>query len=137
LQRVDVVVEQLDQKTKDLGLTSESLKNQAIVALKRDIPKLKIESSVEDSFIYIRITSTPIAFESGIRTGFAVDIEVSFHRRVRVIGDDSVETAVTIAAVWNKGTIATGDQFQVTSTIHQKINDFLTAFAAEYYKENP
>jgi hypothetical protein len=117
LQRLDILVEELDQPGKDLGLTCESIKNQAIVALKRDIPKLKIESSSLDSFIYIRISSAPIGFKSGMRTEFASDVEVSLQRRVRVVGDDSVETAVTLAAVWNKGAILTGDRDEVTSMI--------------------
>jgi hypothetical protein len=33
--------------------------------------------------------------------------------------------------------LVSGNQFAVTSIIHQEIDDELKAFAAEYYKENP
>jgi hypothetical protein len=64
LQRIQIVVENLNKLGNDMGLTEESIKNQALVALKRDIPKLTIDP-LWPSFLYIRITS--VSFRQGNR----------------------------------------------------------------------
>lgn len=149
LQRIHIVVEDLNNLSRDMGLTEESITNQALVALKRDIPKLKIESSLDS--IYIRITSVPIESNAGRyglasfvpvesnagRYGLASFVEVSLRRNVRVVGVESLRTPVIFATVWDKGAVFTGDKYGVASAIHQEIDDELRAFAAQYYKENP
>src|SRR5215469_9953026 len=59
------------------------------------------------SHIYIRLTSAPTV------RGFASCVEVSLKRSVRIMGDDSVESDITFAAVWHKRAILTGNQFAV------------------------
>jgi hypothetical protein len=56
LQRIDILVENLSKADEDMRLTRESLKDQTLVALKRDIPKLKIVDSPVSSSVYLQIT---------------------------------------------------------------------------------
>ena len=136
LERLGIIVENLDQNSRNMGLTEESLKNQPLVALKRDIPKLKIEP-VLTPYIYIRVSSLPVVSASELRFGFASLVEVPLKRNIRIVGDDSLGPSLIIATVWDKGSIFNGAQLQFASAIHLEIDGDLKAFAFEYYRENP
>jgi hypothetical protein len=127
LQRIDILVEKVNES---IGLNHESLKDQILVALKRDIPKLKIDESSR-SWVYLQITS----FQT-VQTGVATCVHVSLRRPARIIGDDG-EQYFTIVTTWEKETLIYGSIDRMPSSIRDEINESMTEFAAEYYKQNP
>jgi hypothetical protein len=130
LKELGIVVEDLDADATNAGLTRDNLDSQTLVAIKRDIPKLKI-SETANSYLYIRVTTI------ADKTGCAINFFISLNRLVNVVGDGGSETGPTRAAVWDKGILLTGACGHMPSKLHEVINDEVTLFAAEYYKENP
>jgi hypothetical protein len=61
---------------------------------------------------------------------------VSLERQVEIIGDDGRKYSST-ATVWTKGGLDLDSVEKVPSSIRDAINEEMTAFAAEYYKQNP
>jgi hypothetical protein len=133
LQRVEIVVEDLNKVSESMGLNHESLKDQILVALKRDIAKLKIgeASSSPSSWVYLRITSFQTA-----TNWVATCVQVSLRRPARIIGDDGAQY-LAIVTTWEKETIIHDSIDQMPSRIRDQISEAVTALAAEYYKQNP
>jgi len=50
LRHILIVIEELNKETRNLGLTEQSLSDMVLVALKRDIPKLKIDNALQGSY---------------------------------------------------------------------------------------
>jgi hypothetical protein len=42
-----------------------------------------------------------------------------------------------VATVWDNAMIMIGPPEDMRSRIHEKINEMVTGFAAEYYRQNP
>jgi len=61
---------------------------------------------------------------------------MSLVRPVEIIGDDGGKY-FTVATVWGKGTNMNGSTSLVAQRIRDQISQHVTAFAAQYYKENP
>jgi hypothetical protein len=132
LQRIHIVIENLDKETADMGLNEKSLRDQILVALKRDIPKITIVDTLgASSFVYLQITSLLTATK-----GAAACVVVSLERPVQIIRDDGSKY-LSIAEVWKEGHIELGPVDHMPSRIRDRINEAMTAFAAEYYKQNP
>jgi hypothetical protein len=130
LLQAQIVVDPLSKPDKDMGLTVESLKDQTLVALKRDIPKLKIEDSAT-SFVRVSISAANVEGE------VAAFVEVSLVRPAIIIADDGSKVA-TMATVWDQGIILIGPlNDSMGSRIRKEIGEHLTALAAKYYKDNP
>jgi len=136
-----IVIESPDKETEDVGLTKESLTDQIVVALKRDIPKLKIESSSQRaslSCVYLEITSLETT------TGIASFVSLSLRRPVAILEEDKGNIMTDpnylnylLAPVWNRGCLLIGGKVRHAARVRDQINQYLTALAAEYYKDNP
>lgn len=128
---VKILVEELTDESKSLGLTSQSVRDHVLVALKRDIPKLKVSDTLSP-YVYVRITS--LIF--GVNNDFvASNIEVHLKRPV-LIGETPDLIAVK-ATVWDKEALMTDSTTNMASRINNEISNILTMFAADYYKDNP
>ena len=130
LRRVQIEVTPLNKADKEMDLTVESLWDQTLVALKRDIPKLKIEDAAT-SLVSVRVTSISTG---GIEVASSVEVVLS--RPVEIIADDGIKS-YTLAVVWEKSSLLVGPFSNMASRIHEEISEKLTAFAAKYYKDNP
>jgi hypothetical protein len=100
----------------------------AIVALKRDLPSLRIKDKGAEAMLYVRVTSIQIP------CGYAVSVEVSLERRVAILREDDSEVTRTGAAIWDKETVMAGSAHGMSSRIDEFIRDVVTEFAADYYK---
>lgn len=115
----------------NIGLSLESLKDQILVALKRDIPKLKIvDDSSLTSYVHLQITSVQTATQT------ATFVSVSLGRPVEIIGDDG-SNHFTFATTWKTGTLMEGPPMEMRSHVREKVSEAMTALAAAYYKDNP
>jgi hypothetical protein len=132
LKRIQILVEELSDSSKKMGLTSDSLYNKVLVALKRDIPKLKINRAAQ-SFIHVQITTAELDYNQG----FAVTVKVSILRPAKVIGDGAGETYVSSAEVWNLENLITGPPSNTAERVLEQVNEDVTAFVAQYYRDNP
>jgi hypothetical protein len=131
LTKLRITVENLDADSLRLGLTEELLKSQILIALKRDIPKVLVSASAH-SMLYVNITTQPVG------AGYsAVFLSVRLERAVHVLDEEgSTSQGFTVATVWDKGILFTGDNNTIKSRILSSLSDRLTLFAAEYYKAN-
>ena len=139
LQNIGILIEDLDKEAANIGLTSESLRDQILVALKRDIPKLKIDSSPFPlrSYVHLQITSAPILTYAGqVALGDAAFVLMSLERPTKIIGDDGTEYVAAVSA-WKTGVILHDSFAEMPSSIREKISEAMTRLAAEYYKQNP
>jgi hypothetical protein len=140
LHRVAIAIERLSKADEDMGLTRDSLKDQILVALRRDIPKLEIisgdtsESSAHPAgamaTVYLAITSGHFG------KNVASHVQIELLRGVEIIGDDGAKY-FAVATVWSDGGLGIDSVEQMPSRIRDRISQAMTAFAAEYYKEKP
>jgi len=131
LQHIAILVEDLDKDSESIGLTSQSLSDMVLVGLKRDVPKLKIDDKPQVSSFYVQLTSVEI------NNDIACHVAVSVTRFAMIAGDSGKQNYSVAVKVWDKGVLLTGPTSAMASRIRDRINDFVTAFAAQYYKDNP
>jgi hypothetical protein len=133
LSSIDIAVEDLDRTGKEIGLTKGSIKDEILVAVKRDLPKLKIESGPRVSLIYVVITV------GETNTAFAASANIFLYRPVEILGDDG-NKYFALGAVWKKVSLLTNNRPTLpymSSKIHDLLSEGLTAFSAQYYTDNP
>ena len=130
LRRIAFVIEDIDKYSESAGITKQSLSDTVLVGLKRDVPKLKIGNEPVSSFFYVQISTI------GASSGIATSVDVSVHRRAEIQGDNGrkILSAVT---VWQHGDMLSGPLYDMASRIRDHINQAITAFAAQHYKDNP
>ena len=66
---VDVVIEDLDQFEESLGISSTGISNRITIDLRRDLPKLKIESGAT-AYIRVSITCLPASIGAACAVQF-------------------------------------------------------------------
>jgi hypothetical protein len=131
LQQVRLIVEDLGKTEEDAGLSKEELESQALVAFRRDLPRLRINKAA-NSWVYVNI----LAVHAG--SGFAVNLRIEVNRPVKILQDWSEsEIAETTAPVWDDAKILAGPKYDMASRIHESINDMTTKLAADFYRQNP
>ena len=129
LQYISIVIGDLSSETERVGLTKQSLTDTVRVGLKRDAPKLLIDSTPPVSVLYVKITS--------VGDGTASFISVSVVRPGEVRGDNGGKVYSGPVTVWHRGYLLTGPTATMASQIRDSINEGVTDFAAQYYKDNP
>jgi hypothetical protein len=129
LKRVIIVIENLGNEEKGLGLSTDELNAVAVVALKRDLPSLRIDQDAHAMF-YVRVTAVQIS------CGYAVHVEVSLDRWVAVIGEDGTEVTRIVATIWERGRELAGPANGMSSRIYECIREQATKLAADYYQQN-
>ena len=128
LQHIAVVVADLSRESEGIGLTRQSLADAVLAGLKRDVPNLKIDSIPPVSVFYVQVTT--------VRDGTASFIAVSVVRPGEVAGDDGSKVYSAPMTVWHRGTLLTGSNSTMASAVRDSINDAVSAFAAQYEKDN-
>jgi hypothetical protein len=131
LHRVSIVIENIGKEGQDIHLDKQDLQSQTLVALRRDIPTLKINSE-STPYVYVNIVG---ARSSG--GGYAFFVHVGVCRPALILDDDANVVMKAIPEVWDSGIILTGDPDTMAGRIRQVVSDKITEFAADYYKQNP
>ena len=140
LRQVRIVVEHFNTSDRTLGLSETQLESQVLVGLKRNISRLSIDKNAE-SFVYVNIASVMRHTIRGQNIGAAVRVELELFRPVFILSDDYPTTRTIIgsvfACVWDKGSILTGPRDGMARRVQNEIDNHLTEFAADYYRQNP
>lgn len=132
LTQASIVVEQLEETAKDIGLSEETLESQTFARLKRDLPKLKISKDASP-YVYVKV----LAVEAG-PDRVAVYVDMKINRPVKILRDwSNSEVTATVATVWNKGKLLIGTKYDMASKVREAISDLTTKLAAAYYRDNP
>ena len=129
--QLGILVENLDQQSQRIGLTSALLESQALVAVKRDMPKVTVQN-IDDASTYIYISIIALPTTAG---GSAITVLVELKRPVFVPTGENTPSLI-IATVWEKQTLLTGNNYDMESRIMAEINEKITLLAAAYYKAN-
>lgn len=130
LHRVSIVIENIGKEGQDIHLDKQDLQSQTLVALRRDIPTLKINSE-STPYVYVNI----VGVKSGGGCAFFVHVGIS--RPALILDDDENVVLKALPEVWASGAILTGEPDTMAGRIRQVVSDKITEFAADYYKQNP
>ncbi len=137
LRQTAIVVEPLDADTKTVGLSRKSLESQMLVGLRRDIPGLAVRESALPS-LYLRVTVSRVTVEGGQEFGFSADVMLGMKRPVTILDDVGVgEVTFAMATVWERGVLLFGPRTSIRQQVKDSIDEKLTEFAADYYRQNP
>jgi hypothetical protein len=128
--QVGILAEDLSDADAKIGLTRSTLESRALVAVKRDIPKITVKDSAV-GYVYVRITTM---FSNG---ECVVAVNVELKRPVTVLTDDNAAVGWSLATVWGKTTILTGPVNGMATRVLEEIDQEITELAAAYYKANP
>jgi hypothetical protein len=133
LTKIHIVIENVGTVGREMGLNAEILESQTLVALRRDIPTLKIDSDSNSGtlpYLYVNVLATHAG------ATYAAYVSMALSRPVVVFDDTgSAVQGRSMARVWNTGMLLSGDN-DIVSKIRGTINDDIVEFAAKYYKEN-
>lgn len=131
LDQLSVVVEDLGEVGSQMGLSHESLESVALVALKHNLPNLKIDQTAA-SYLYIKVLAVKTASDE-----VAAYVSVEMKRDVKIVRDFT-DTVVDeeFAPVWYRGKLLAGPRYDMASRIRQSVTDYLTEFAADYNRQN-
>lgn len=131
LKQVRILIEGLPKEGENLGLTTEGLKDLALVALKSNLPGLKIFDKATAMF-YVIVNVLRIS--AGL---YAVCINVEIDQWSAILREeDDVEVARQMVTVWNSGEVLAGSGPELSTSINDAIRTLTTRFAAEYYRQN-
>jgi hypothetical protein len=129
LKQVSVVIEELDERGKKIGLTDESLNSQALVAVKRDMPRIAVTESAI-SWLYVRVTVI------NANASVAASVTVQLHRPVTILTDDGAPLGIATATVWDREVVLAGSNGDMSSRVLEEVSRRITELAAAYYKAN-
>lgn len=131
LRAVHVVVEDIGQDGKDLGITEEDLKAHLIVLLRNKVPKLSVKASAWE-YIYLNVTLN--FSEVGER-------KVGFHGNVEleVVRPGTIEgiRGTTLLEVWKRGMLIGGPLNSVSMMVRENVERLVTLLAADWLQANP
>ncbi len=137
LRQTAIVVEPLDADTKTVGLSKKSLESQMLVGLRRDIPGLAVRESARP-FLYLSVTVVRETYVGGEESGFYACVSLSMRRPVTILEDVGVgEVTSKVATVWWESVLLYGSRTSIRRIVKDAIDEGLTAFAADYYRQNP
>ncbi len=137
LRQTAIVVEPLDADTKTVGLSKKSLESHMLVGLRRDIPGLAVRESVRTA-LYLEVAVVRETTVGGSERGFAAFVSLRMMRPVTIQEDVGVgEVTFARATVWHKARLLAGNREYIRQRVKETIDEQLTAFAADYYRQNP
>ena len=137
LRQTSIVAETLHEDAKTLGLSIKSLESQVLVGLRRDIPRLTVRESAVP-VLYLQVTALQETNVGGQESGFSVSVLLGMLRPVMIREDVGVgEVTFTMATVWWKTALLVGSRTSMRKQVKDEINEKLTEFAADYYRQNP
>ncbi len=137
LRQVYIVVEVLSPPAKAVDLSRKSLESQMLVGLRRDIPKLAVRESAIP-FLYLQMSVERETSVGGQERGFVVCVLLKMKRPVTIQEDMGAgEVTVAMATVWDKAMLLGGPRRSIRQQVNNSIDELLTLFAADYYRQNP
>jgi hypothetical protein len=131
LKEVRIVVEELDEEAKRAGLTPDKLESIALIALRRDLPSVKVVQTHADDWLYVRVSVI------GQATGYVAAVETQLYRSVFIVQGDGKLSEWVSAAVWETSSLLTSSAVGTEQMIQNAMNNHLTKLIADYYKQNP
>ena len=137
LRQTSIVVESLDADAKTLGFSIKSLESQMLVGLRRDIPKLAVRESALPT-LYVKVLALSEIYAAGQKSGFCVFVSLRMVRPVTILEDVGFgEVTFDLAKVWDEGSIVSGPPSSIRQQLKNSIDEKLTQFAADHYRQNP
>lgn len=138
LRQISILVESLTADAKTLGLSKESLESQMLVGLRRDIPRLAVHESARP-YLYLNVTVLRATTMEGGEFGFSAYVFLMMLRPVTIEEDDVGVGEVTfaMAAVWHTAVLMFGTRSSIRQQVRDNLDEKLTDFAADYYRQNP
>ncbi len=137
LRQTSILAESFHADAKTVGLSKKSLKSQMLVGLRRDIPRLAVRESAFPT-LYLDVTMLRDTTVGGRDLGFSACVNLSMVRRVMILEDEGVgEVTLAVVTVWDKGELLVGNRTSIRQQVKDEIDEALTEFAADYYRQNP
>ncbi len=138
LRQTSILVEPLTPAAKTVGLSRKSLESQLLVGLRRDIPGLAVRESA-GPFLYLQVIVLRATTGGGQQEiGFSVIVRLEMLRPVMILEDEGVgEVTLAVVTVWDKGELLVGNRTSIRQQVKDEIDEALTEFAADYYRQNP
>jgi hypothetical protein len=131
------MVETLSPDAKALGLSKKSLESQILVGLRRDIPKLAVAESARP-YLWLQVSVWRETTVGGREVGFSAVVNLHMKRPVTILEDVGVgEVTFTMATVRHKEVFMAGSREYIRQQVKDSIDETLTEFAADYYRQNP
>jgi hypothetical protein len=107
-----------------------------LVGLRRDIPKLEVRESAR-TVLYLQVNVLPVPTVGG-EEGFCVVVLLKMFRPVTIQEDVGVgEVFFTAAPVWHSDSLLFGSRRIIRQLVKDSLDEKLTEFAADYYRQNP
>ncbi len=137
LRQTSILVESLPPDAKALGLSIKSLESQMLVGLRRDIPRLAVRESPR-TYLYLQVTVLRATTVGGRELGFSAFVSLGMSRPAMLLEDVGFgEVTFAMATVWEIGTVLSGSRTSIRQQVKDEIDELLTEFAADYYRQNP
>ena len=137
LRQTSILVGTLRPDAKTVGLSKKSLESQMLVGLRRDIPKLAVREIALPT-LYLDVGVVRTTTEGGRESSFSACLNLRMMRPVTIQEDVGVgEVTFTSATVWIKGSLLSGSRTSMRQQVKDEIDEKLTEFAADYYRQNP
>ena len=133
LSEIRIVIEHMGSNEKELGLNENDIKNHVFVFLRSKLPTLKVTESVVVPYVYINLNIAKYRTGSGAILGYVGSVRVHIERQVTI---DKIGK-LTAAPVWINSTLVSGLQDKAVAHVRESLDDLLTAFAADWYRDNP
>jgi hypothetical protein len=137
LRQTSILIEDLTADGKTIGLSEKSLESQMLVGLRRDIPRLAVRENARP-YLYLNVNVGRLTIDGGREIGFSACVSLQMVRPVWIqedVGFD--EVTFTMATVWDKATHVAGTRRDIRQLVKESIDEALTQFAADYYRQNP
>ena len=133
LTEIKLLVKTLSRAAKQSGLTETQFKDHILVFLQSKLPRLAVAKS-GDSFFDVSINIDYVTTASGrSKRGFNGSISLQIYRKVAV----HKTAKVVLLPVWTKSFPLEGPLSSAHSHVRVTLDDLLTKFAADWYRDNP
>jgi hypothetical protein len=127
-----VEIAPLSQVDHEIGLSPESMKSFVLENLGKELPEIEVDLATNDS-IRVRIVTVK-ANESTVVSYVSVELI----RYVSILRDEDRQViGNALAGVWENSAILAGSADEMGPKIQAEIGKQLTAFVAEYHRQNP
>ena len=132
IHQIGIVIEDLTDDAKELGLTKHGLKNHALVLLRSKLPYLNVHESAPEK-ILIAVPLYYLTIDDRSKIGFYGSVMVRVFRPVTVNATGKLMRAV----VWLESYTALSALDIGPATVREPLDQLLTIFAADWYRDNP
>jgi len=133
LTEIKILVENLSRAAKQSGLIGTQFKDHILDFLQSKLPRLAVAKS-GDSFIDVSINIDYVTTASGrSNNDFNGSILLQIYRKVAV----HKTAKVVLVPVWTKSFSLEGPLSSAHSHVRDTLDDLLTKFAADWYRDNP